>query len=263
MADFGSGLGFYRRVFKQRVSSALTGMGLVIERTAKSTSFDALMQRRLNTCKRNKQAFRFVQIGANDGVSHDPINAFVSRNRLAGVVIEPLPDVFAKLCHTYRKQPQIKPLNLAIHAELSTVTLYRPNSSTASHMSGIASLSADRHQLTSNRTGLTDQDMEAVEVPAKSLMQLLADEQMDHLDLLQIDAEGYDFEILKSLDLDQLKPSIIRFEHGIYSGVPAQASLREALLRFYDHGYSIAMERVDALAWRHEDIAKRPPKIAS
>ena len=100
MADFGSGLGFYRRVFKQRFSSALTALGFVVERTAKSTSFDALMQRRLATCKRNRQAFRFVQVGANDGVSHDPINAFVTRNRLAGVVIEPLPDVFAKLCQT-------------------------------------------------------------------------------------------------------------------------------------------------------------------
>ena len=257
MADFGTGFRFYRKTLGRRLGTWLTSMGLVMERTDKSESFDALMQRRLNATKLDGQGFFFVQIGANDGVSHDPIHGFVTANRLPGIVVEPLPDAFQKLQQTYQNHSQIRALNLAVHRELDQVTLYRPNPETAGALSGIASFSADRHELTSKRSGLTADDMVAVEVPAKSLMAILEGAQVPHLDLLQIDTEGYDFEILASLDLERYQPSIIRFEHGVYSGVDARPELRDALTRLYDHGYSIAMERVDAMAWRHADISKR------
>ncbi len=256
MADFGTGFRFYRKTISRRLGAWLTSVGLVVERTAKSESFDALMQRRLNATKRNDQDFFFVQIGANDGVSHDPIHGFVTANRLPGIVVEPLPEVFQKLQQTYQNQPQIKAVNLAIHRELEQVTLYLPNPETNGSLSGIASFSADRYELTSKYSGLTANDMVAVEVPAKSLMALLEESEVPHVDLLIIDTEGYDFEILASLDLEQYQPSIIRFEHGVYSGVDARLELRDALTRLYDHGYSIAMERVDAIAWRHADISK-------
>jgi len=232
-------------------------MGLVVERTAKSQSLDALMVRRLARVKREHGRFFFLQIGANDGFSHDPINAFVSANRVAGIVVEPLPDVFERLCHTYRNHPQIRKLNLAIHEELDQVTLYRPDPAYAGHMSGIASLSQDRHELTSTRTGIQSEHIISVDVPAMSLSALLDKERVERLDLLQIDTEGYDMKILAGLDFSRYKPSIIRFEHGVYSGVPARAELRETLLRLYDQGYSVAMERVDALAWLQDDVSKR------
>ena len=245
----------WRRYLTRRAGVALGALGIVVERTAKSESFPALLQRRLQAVRADGKAFYFVQIGANDGQSHDPIHAFVCANRLQGLVVEPLPDVFPKLCATYAGQPQIKPVNVAIHSELDRVTLFRPN--TGGEMSGIASLDAKRHEFTSKRTGMTESDIVSVEVPAISLMGLLEQEQVQHIDLLQIDTEGYDLEILKSLDLTRFAPSIVRFEHGVYSGVPVRDELREALLRFYDHGYSVAMERVDAVAWRYADIAKR------
>ncbi len=257
MTDFLTRAHEWRRYLTRRAGVTLGAWGLDIERTAKSESFSALMQRRLRATRRDGKRFFFVQIGANDGQSHDPIHAFVRANKLAGIVIEPLPDVFDKLCATYQNQPQVKPLNLAIHRELERVTLYRPNPDSAGEHSGIASLDAKRHEFTSGRTGVSDEDIVSIEVPAMSLMALLDQEHIEHVDLLQIDTEGYDLEILKSLDLNQHQPSIVRFEHGVYSGVPVREELREALLRFYDHGYSIAMERVDAVAWRYEDIAKR------
>ena len=246
----------YRRMASRRAGIALARMGLVVERTVKSQSLDALLVRRLARVKRDRGEFFFLQIGANDGFSHDPINAFVSANRVAGIVVEPLPDVFAALCRTYRKHPQIRKLNVAIHEELDHVTLYRPDPERVNHMSGIASLHRGLHELTRERSGIQADDIIAVEVPALSLSALLEQEKVDHLDLLQIDTEGYDMKILAGLDLERCKPSIIRFEHGVYSGVPVRDELREALLRLYDHGYSIAMERVDALAWLVDDVAK-------
>lgn len=256
MADLVDSLNRLRRTVSRRAGIALARAGLVVERTVKSQSLDALLVRRLARVKRAHGQFFFLQIGANDGFSHDPINAFVSAHRVAGIVVEPLPDVFAALCETYRKHPQIRKLNIAIHEEFDHVTLYRPNPERVGHRSGIASLNRTRHELTSARTGIQSADIVEVEVPAVSLSKLLEQESVDHLDLLQIDTEGYDMKILAGLDLARFRPSIIRFEHGVYSGVPAREELRETLLRLYDHGYSIAMERVDAVAWLHEDLSK-------
>ncbi len=256
MADLLDVFNRYRQIASRRFGIALAQSGLVITRTVKSHSLDALMVRRLARTKQARTEFFFVQIGANDGFSHDPINAFISANRIAGIVVEPLPDVFETLCQTYRKHPQIKKLNVAIHEELDHVTLYRPDPSIVD-MSGIASFNKGRHELTSKRTGIQAKDIIAVEVPAISLSKLLDQEKVGHLDLLQIDTEGYDMQILAGLDLTVCRPSIIRFEHGVYSGVPLRDELREALFRLFDHGYSIAMERVDALAWLQEDIQKR------
>ena len=256
MANLVDNLNRLRRMAARRAGIALARMGIVVERTVKSQSLDALLVRRLARVKHDGGQFFFLQIGANDGFSHDPINAFVSANRVAGIVIEPLPDVYQALCETYAKHPQIRKLNIAVHEEFDHVTLFRPDPVRVGRMSGIASLSHDRHELTSARTGIRADDIVEVEVPAVSLMDLLDQQNVEHLDLLQIDTEGYDMTILGGLDLSQCRPSIIRFEHGIYSGVPARDELRETLLRLYDAGYSVAMERVDALAWLHEDVAK-------
>jgi FkbM family methyltransferase len=246
-----------RRTLSRRAGIHLAHWGLTLERTAKSEGFEALLLRRLAQLKRSNETFFFLQIGANDGISHDPIHAFVSAFKIAGIVVEPLPDVFERLCATYSKHPQIKKLNIAVHEELERVTLYRPAKDSGDENSGIASLNQDRFKLTSARSGVQEEDIQAVEVPAMSISRLLETEQVKHLDLLQIDTEGYDMQILAGLDLTQHQPSIIRFEHGVYSGVPARDELRETLLRLYDHGYSVAMERVDAVAWLHADVAKR------
>src|SRR3954468_10330611 len=49
----------------------------------------------------------FLQIGANDGVTGDPIRAFVTRYGWHGVCLEPQPEAFARLQATYRDQPQV------------------------------------------------------------------------------------------------------------------------------------------------------------
>lgn len=257
MGDFTDNLKRYRQLSTRRAGIVLARLGVVVERTVKSQSLDALMVRRLAQVKRSGGEFFFLQIGANDGFSHDPINAFVSANHLAGIVVEPLPDVFERLCHTYRRHPQIRKLNMAVHEELAQVTLYRPDPARSSSKSGIASLSRERHEFTHSHTGIGADDIVSVEVPAISLPKLLDQENVDHLDLLQIDTEGHDMKILAGLDFARCRPSIIHFEHGVYSGVPARDELRETLLRLYDQGYSIAMERVDALAWLHADVSKK------
>ena len=58
------------------------------------------------------------------------------------------------------------------------------------------------------------------------------------IDLLQIDVEGYDYEIIKMIDFERVKPLIIHFEHG---HLPIE-QFEECLEVLIKQGYAISVE---------------------
>lgn len=71
------------------------------------------------------EPFFFVQVGANDGVWDDPLHDLVLEFHLSGLLIEPLPDIFDKLKHNYRDQPQLLFENVAILSRDGDVPIHR------------------------------------------------------------------------------------------------------------------------------------------
>ncbi len=69
---------------------------------------------------------------------------------------------------------------------------------------------------------------------------------IEQVDLIQIDAEGYDWPIIRSIDFARLRPRILRFEYRHMLGRDADACL--ALLA--DHGYRFIIEVRDIIAVR-------------
>src|SRR5204863_9792937 len=98
---------FSLKYFAER---ALAVTGFRLERTEKpldhlQEKFGQLIlddQRR-----RAGKDFFFVQIGACDGVSFDALYDFVVRYRLRGIVVEPLPDLYAELVANYCRLPLV------------------------------------------------------------------------------------------------------------------------------------------------------------
>ena len=66
----------------------------------------------------------------------------------------------------------------------------------------------------------------------------------DTVDLLQIDAEGYDYEIIKTIDFQQLRPSIIAFEQLHLS----ERDRDNCIELLASHGYRFLVERMDVIA---------------
>jgi hypothetical protein len=56
----------------------------------------------------------FVQIGSNDGVSGDPLHAYIKRFGWQGVLVEPLLHLYRELMHAYAGIPGIRFENAAI-----------------------------------------------------------------------------------------------------------------------------------------------------
>ena len=195
----------------------------------------------------------FVQIGANDGIMNDPIYQFNVANKdvVSGFVLEPLPDIFEKLVENYKCCQNIKPVNLAIHSTQSEMILHRVKPERASEVPtfarGVASFNGDHWKKT---TLVPSADfMEQVKVKCVSFSQFIKINSINKIDLLLLDTEGYDYEILLSIDFSIVKPKIIRFEHGVRNALMSSEQFMLICDHLNAHGYQIIAESYDATAY--------------
>lgn len=189
----------------------------------------------------------FVQVGANDGVSYDSLYDFVKKRDLKGLVIEPLADFYKKLVKNYRFAPGVTPVRKAVHPSLSEIELYRVDPRQMKKVpgwtSGIASVYPDYYQ----KFGTPRSVMIKEKVPASHLMTILDEHQFCRpTDLLQIDVEGYDYEVLKQIDFSRWRPGIIKYEYENLKPSDQKASwklLKKAgYFRFFDEIDVIAVD---------------------
>jgi len=189
----------------------------------------------------------FIQIGANDGINHDPLHAFLNEHPCRGILLEPQRAMFERLCRTYADHPGLTLLRLAI-GDAPQKRLYRLDSAPADAPSwwhGVASF--DREVVAKHRRFFDDIERYIVEeaVPCMTLQQLIDAHGVEQLDLLQIDTEGYDFEIIKMLEPTGLRPTLIHFEHKHLSDADRIACIHHLTAL----GYRLLLERVNTVAF--------------
>ena len=175
----------------------------------------SLSERMLNILKANNQHknIKFLQIGANDGVSFDCLYDYITKNKWSGVAVEPLKEFYDKLCFNYSGFSNIQLVNLAIHPTEKSISLYKVNpvyyNSFENWVKGIASF--DKEHLIKH--GVHESKIINETVDCINLMNLVKEYNLYDVDYIQIDTEGFDAEILKMLDFSLLKPQMIKFEH--------------------------------------------------
>jgi len=189
---------------------------------------------------------KFIQIGANDGIRFDSLYSTVTNGDFAGIVVEPLPDVYLRLAANYADYPRVAAINVAVHESAASLTLYRVAPSAFGRYPGWASgiASFDREHLL--RHDIAAADVAQEEVRCERLMALLQRTGMLDADLLQIDTEGYDAKVIAMIDFAAFRPRLIKFEHKNLS-----AATRAATASLLDtQGYRCVAEVGDTVAWR-------------
>ncbi|HBC86807.1 MAG TPA: hypothetical protein DCZ94_07630 [Lentisphaeria bacterium] len=206
----------------------------------------------LNYYLEKKGAFYFIQIGANDGVTFDPIREFIIRNpgKVKGILLEPMKEAYSKLVGNYKDFPDIIKENLAIHNTEKEMTLYKVDPAKRELLEkwsgGMASFNNEHHKLSNTPKEFILEE----KVKCISLEELLLRHEVKKLDLLQIDTEGYDAEIIMNIDFSRIKPSIIRFEHGYMDKIMGKDKVEAILKLLNDNGYQIIIESYDATAYQ-------------
>lgn len=188
-----------------------------------------------------KQDFKFLQIGAFDGAVADDLHDIITDYGLRGVLVEPQPSAFAQLRQTYRDQPQVTLLQAAIAQHEGMRDLYCVRGQAC------RCASFDRGHL--RRHSIPDSQIIVEPVACHTVESALRAAGLESVDLIQVDAEGFDYEIIRSIDFWKLRPAIVRFEYRHLSNADADACID--LLAGY--GYRFLIEERDIIALSAED----------
>jgi len=192
------------------------------------------------------ERLNFIQVGANDGKSGgDPLHRYILNYPWHGILVEPQPDIFAKLRENYAAiANRLIFENIAIAKGLSTIAMYKTRSSHPGPEG--ACLVSTSPQVAARSFWLRPRDLERIFVPCATLDDIVRKHSMSNIDVLQIDAEGSDFDVLKTLDLSKTSPLIVQFEHGHL----APQEISAAVDYLNSHGYRVLYggHQIDTLA---------------
>lgn len=170
----------------------------------------------------------FIEIGANDGISNDPIYEVVKNNNLPGILVEPNPDIIVSLESTYKNHKNIVIENCAITPNSERTKIYF---STASTQHNTLSLKYAETNFSNSIRPLV--------VDGLSFVDLLQKHNVAKVDLLVIDVEGYDFILLQTFPFNQIKPKIIRAEF-LHTGFE-NISMESMIEYLESYGYKVFM----------------------
>lgn len=161
----------------------------------------------------------FVQVGANDGRSGDPLRDEIRFRDWRGVMVEPVPHVFEALRSNYAGNPRVALEMSAISKRDGSRPLYHlapaggERGSLPEWYDELGTF--HREVIEKHRRAIPDFDsrLRVLEVECVTFEALCRKHGLERVDLIQIDTEGHDFEILKLVDLPRLKPRLLMYEH--------------------------------------------------
>jgi FkbM family methyltransferase len=183
----------------------------------------------------------FVKIGANDGVTGDPCSDILLANlNWRGLLIEPVPDCFDRLKANFKDAGRFSWEQVAVGSAEGEITFFyvdpKANQSLPSLPVWFDQLgSFDRNHIVKHLDGVLEPFILERKVPVWPLSALLKKSNIQEVHLLHIDTEGYDYEVLKTLDFSLHAPLSIFIEHKHVANT--QKTEMRRLLR--KEGYSL------------------------
>ena len=184
---------------------------------------------------RTRPDFAFLQVGAFDGMSNDPIHPLVQAFGLRGIIVEPQVPAFEALQKRYADHPQVIFVNAAVADANGSRDFYTADSGS------IQQASFDRAHLLKHR--IPAERIVCQHVRCVTITSLLEEHGIDRLDMVQVDAEGYDAEIVRTIDFERVTPRIILFEHAHLTNGDCDACVG----MLASHGYRFMTERRDII----------------
>ncbi|HRW20486.1 MAG TPA: FkbM family methyltransferase, partial [Bacteroidales bacterium] len=203
-----------------------------------------------------------VQVGANDGLFLDPVFELFHKYFDKIILVEPLKELIPKLQKNYSNfKGELFIENVAISNEVDNLTLYKPNAVLENifiekvfHRDTTIFTSFNKNHVVDHitrRLGLdsdfVSSNIDSFPVPACTVELLLKKHNIENVDFVQIDCEGYDFEVIKSLG--KQRPALINFEWKWFS----QEVWSDWIKWANDNNYGFIQQRLDCMAIRHSN----------
>jgi FkbM family methyltransferase len=207
---------------KKLVKTALAAMGYRVQGTRycprqlldpgclRPIEFDDVVCRRMFE---SGPELTFVQIGAFDGVTRDPLRKYIDKCRWCGVVVEPQVKAANWLRELYRGNDRVVVLQAALDSKCGSRMFFTVESKTAPAWAGaLASFQRDTILKHSDLIPGLNGMIREVTVDCITFDEVLGHLPGGRVDVLQIDTEGWDAYILSLFPFHRVIPAIIHWE---------------------------------------------------
>lgn len=260
-----------KKYIKKAVNRLLQPLGFCIVRHSSAhTSYDpndfkflhGILTALLIKKVANGRKFNIVQVGANDGVTVDPVYPFASqwKSQTSLLLIEPQDNAFELLKDNYKDNSNAQLVNAAI-GDRREITIYRIRTELQQYYEGVIGSGVTSEsrsfvekkakamlpaKIIKREAASGNPLVESLIVKSEKLLSIIKDNDFPlDVDWLQIDAEGYDDAVIRNSDIETIDPQIISYEKCHLS------DSRQKSIQTYLEGLGykmIAMSRDDVCA---------------
>lgn len=196
----------------------------------------------------------FLNIGANDGLSGDPVREFIILNGWKGVLVEPVPHVYERLRRSYAGVAGLRFEKVAIAEQNGSQKFWylRKNNELPSGYDQCGSFDLENILKCENMFPGLRGYLDHEQVECSTLADLIRRSGRSFYHLIFIDAEGHDDKIVMQVDFDN-PPWMIVFEHANLSPERHKACLK--LLE--SKGYLVMGDEGNTVATRFHQLSER------
>lgn len=215
----------------------------------------------LKSLDRSKRSVFFIQIGSNDSSQGDPLRQFVLTRPWTGIMVEPVKYVFDRLSENYRHRSNLTLENIAISATNGPQDFFHLAQTDEDLPSWYTQLgSFSRQTVMDHADSIPDIESRIIstQVTCMTFDALCQKHSIKQIDLIHIDTEGYDFEIIKLIDLDRYRPTLVIYEHK-HLNDRSRANCRSHL---ESNGYDTIEDGRDTIALHKAEIEAAKSRLA-
>ena len=178
----------------------------------------------LKSLYKNNLVNKIVQIGANDGVRFDELRNFLIEFNTKALLVEPIPEYYSNLKKNYKEHKNIVLENSAISVNEEKKLMFKVDENFHKfyddHVYGLSSFEKN-HLL---KHGVSKKHIVSEKIKAINIKDLLNKHKFLDLDLLYVDAEGYDGNIIREfIQKVEARPTIIfefiHIDHDVFKEV--------------------------------------------
>jgi FkbM family methyltransferase len=198
---------------------------------------------------RERRGVFFIQVGSNDGSHNDPLRAHLLRHGWSGIMVEPVPYVFERLRANYGAQKGVRLEQVAIGPVEGPIPFYhlaQTDEALPQWYDQLGSFLRENIVKHADQIPRLEERILETMVQSMTFRSLCRKHDVRKIDLLHIDAEGFDYEVIKTVDFGLYAPDVLLYEHKHLSASDLAAC--EALLR--SHDYECLSDGADTICLR-------------